>query len=222
MYLCIINLIDMLHKKISGGIISIIALIISLIVFVILITLFFRIETIGSRTDYTALLVGSLSLIVTVLVGFQIANIVQLDKRFESLEKRTDLAIKKSLDEQRQLANDTAKKAEYDAIGTALMMLAWSFIEKNEVDDALRTLINSLRAFQQGDLCDPNIVNEMHDVEDLLISISESDKNNWAFRNIDEKNVFIDTAMKIQDKKRMNKLLDFFYRFRILESLHHD
>ena len=208
----------MLHKKISGGILSIIALIISLIVLVIFVTLLFSIETIGSHTDYTALLVGALSLIVTVLVGFQIANIVQLDKRFESLEERTNLAIKKSLDAQRQLAVDTAKKAEYDAVGTALMMLAWSFIEKNEVDDALRTLINSLRALQQGNLCDPNIVNEMHDVEDLLISISESDNNNWAFRNIDEKNVFIDTAMKIQDKKRMNKLLDFFYRFRILES----
>lgn len=213
---------NMFDKKINSGILAIIALVISLVVLVILIIILFKIESIGSRTDYTALLVGSLSLIVTVLVGFQIANIVQLDKRFESLEKRTNLTIEKSLYEQKQLTVDTAKKAEYDAVGTALMMLAWSFIEKNEVDDALRTLINSLRAFQQGDLCDPNIVNEMHDVEDLLIGISESDKNNWAFRNIDEKNVFIDTAMKIQDKKRMNKLLEFFYSFSILESLDHD
>jgi hypothetical protein len=152
-----------------------------------------------------------------VLVGFQIVNIVQLDKRFESLEERTRQNIESSLLKQTRLSIGAAKMAENDAIGTALMMVAWSFLEKGEIDDALRTLINSLRAFQQGNHKDPTIVEEMHDVEDSLISIAESEKDNWMFRNIDEKNVFIDTVMKIQDRVKMNKLLDFFYRFDIQE-----
>ena len=112
-----------------------------------------------------------------------------------------------------------AKMAENDAIGTSLMMLAWSFLEKNEVDDALRALINSLRAFQGGNHSDSTILSEMRDVEDALLNIARADKTQWFFRDIDEKNVFIDTVMKIQDRDRMNTLLDFFYRFGIIESV---
>jgi len=208
----------MSRNKNYGKSLGIIALGISLVTFIVLIIILFNIESIGPSTDFSSLLVGALAMITTVLIGFQIANIVQLDKRFDYLEERMDKNIENSLREQVQISIGAAKMAENDAIGTALMMLAWSFIEKGEIDDALRTLINSLRAFQQGNLNDPTILDEMHDVEESLITIAESDKNVWLFRNIDEKNVFIDTAMKIQDKEKMNKLLDFFYRFGIQES----
>ena len=209
----------MSYNKSCGRSLGIIALAISLITLTILIIVLFNIESIGPCTDYSSLLVSALALIATVLIGFQIANIVQLDKRFESLEERTKKNIENSLREQARISMEAATKAENNAIGTSLMMLAWSFLEKDEVDDALRSLINSLRAFQQGNLNDPTILDEMHDVEESLISIANSDKSVWLFRNIDEKNVFIDTAMKIQDKEKMNTLLDFFYRFGVQESV---
>lgn len=209
----------MSYNKSCGRSLGIIALAISLITLTILIIVLFNIESIGPSTDYSSLLVSALALIATVLIGFQIANIVQLDKRFESLEERTNKNIENSLREQARISMEAATKAENNAIGTSLMMLAWSFLEKDEVDDALRSLINSLRAFQQGNLNDPTILDEMHDVEESLISIANSDKSVWLFRNIDEKNVFIDTAMKIQDKEKMNTLLDFFYRFGVQESV---
>ena len=209
----------MSYNKSCGRSLGIIALAISLITLTILIIVLFNIESIGPSTDYSSLLVSALALIATVLIGFQIANIVQLDKRFESLEERTNKNIENSLREQARISMEAATKAENNAIGTSLMMLAWSFLEKDEVDDALRSLINSLRAFQQGNLNDPTILDEMHDVEESLISIANSDKSVWLFRNIDEKNVFIDTAMKIQDEEKMNTLLDFFYRFGVQESV---
>lgn len=209
----------MSYNKSCGRSLGIIALAISLITLTILFIVLFNIESIGPCTDYSSLLVSALALIATVLIGFQIANIVQLDKRFESLEERTNKNIENSLREQARISMEAATKAENNAIGTSLMMLAWSFLEKDEVDDALRSLINSLRAFQQGNLNDPTILDEMHDVEESLISIANSDKSVWLFRNIDEKNVFIDTAMKIQDKEKMNTLLDFFYRFAVQESV---
>lgn len=209
----------MSYNKSCGRSLGIIALAISLITLTILIIVLFNIESIGPSTDYSSLLVSALALIATVLIGFQIANIVQFDKRFESLEERTNKNIENSLREQARISMEAATKAENNAIGTSLMMLAWSFLEKDEVDDALRSLINSLRAFQQGNLNDPTILDEMHDVEESLISIANSDKSVWLFRNIDEKNVFIDTAMKIQDKEKMNTLLDFFYRFGVQESV---
>lgn len=209
----------MANRNHSGTTLGIISIVISLIVLALLSVVLFNIESIGTSTDYSSLLVGALALIVTVLIGFQITSIIQFDKRFESFEKKTEHEIEDSLHNQTKLSVKAAKMAENDAIGTALMMLAWSFVEKGEIDSALRTLINSLRAFQSGNLKDPMIVSEMHDVEDSLISIAETDKGHWFFRDIDEKNVFIDTVMKIQDRERMNKLLDFFYRFGVVEPI---
>lgn len=209
----------MLYDKYNGRALGIIALSISLISLISLLVILFNIESIGFCTDYSSLLVGALALITTVLIGFQIANVIQLDKRFESLEERMNIKIEDSLREQARDSMRAARISENDAIGTSLMMLSWSFIEKGELDDALRTLINSLRAFQQGNLNDPDILEEMHDVENSLISIADSNEDEWIFRDIDEKNVFIDTVMKIQDKEKMNKLLNFFYRFNVQDSV---
>jgi len=209
----------MASRNHSGRTIGIISIVISILVLAALAVVLFNIERIGTRTDYSSFLVGTLALIVTVLLGFQIASIVQLDKRFETFEKKTKQDIDISLQNQANLSIAAAKMAENDAIGTALMMLAWSYVEKKEIDAAMRALINSLRAFQGGNLEDPVIVSEMHDVEDSLIKIAESERRNWLFRNIDEKNVYVDTVLKIQSKEKMNKLLDFFYRFGIQEPL---
>lgn len=51
-----------------------------------------------------------------------------------------------------------------------------------------------------------------------MIHIAKTNKRKWQFKNIDEKNVFIDTVMKIRDKSKMNILLNFFYRFGIAEQ----
>lgn len=195
---------------------AVIALFISLLTIVVLIFILIRIEGFSRGDSYSSLLIGSLTLIVTVLIGYQISNIVQLDNRFTALETRTRDTINSALNEHLQLSKQASKKAENDAIGTALMMLAWTFMGKGETDDALRTLINSLRAYQQGDLEDPTIVSQMKDVEDSLITIAHSESGTWKFQNINEKNVFIDTIMKIQNRDKMNILLDFFYRFDIL------
>lgn len=194
-----------------------IALILSLIVLVAFIVVLFNMKTIGPSLEYTSILIGALGLITAVLIGFQIVNIVQLDKRFELYENKTYAKIEKSLLEQKKEISNAAHMAEYAAIGTSLMMLSWSFIEKGEIDDAMRALINSLRAFQQAGVNNPDIQDDMHEVEDALISIAKSNRKEWMFKNIDEKNVFIDTAMKVQDRDKMNKLLDFFYSFSILE-----
>lgn len=201
------------------NVLSTIAIVLSLICLLFVIFILIRIDCNQSDANYMTLMIGALALITSVLIGFQIVNIVQLDKKFTDLECRTTEKIEESLHKQAQLSSLAAKMAENDAIGTSLMMLSWSFLEKNEIDDALRTLINSLRAFQNGNHSDPVILSEMHDVEEALLNIAKANKTQWFFRDIDEKNGFIDTVMKIQDRGRMNTLLDFFYRFGVIEDV---
>lgn len=205
----------MRQKRHWGNVLGVIALLISLSTLVVLVFILCNIEEIDQKMDYLSFVIGSFALIVSVLIGYQITNIVQIDRKFEDIVNETTHKIETSLQHQTAISIEMSKKAENDAIGTALMMVAWSFLEKNEIDDAMRALINSLRAFQQGNLNDSTIIGKMHDVEDSLIEIAKTEKGPWAFHDIDEKNVYIDTVMKIQDKNKMNILLNFFYSFSI-------
>ena len=99
------------------------------------------------------------------------------------------------------------------------MQLGWSFEDKKEYDDAMRTYVNALRALQRGDLNDQEICENYKEVVDRLVIISkELPPEEWHFVNIDEKNVFIDTVIKIPNREIMNQLLNFFYKFTIIDG----
>lgn len=198
-------------------ILSVIAIVVSMLTLIVSALLLANVEQVGRNTDYLSVVISSMTLLVSVLIGFQIVNIVQLDKKFDRFKERIDLEINVMFRDYQNQVSCSTKKAEYAALGTALMMLAWSFEEKGEFDDALRTNINSLRSLQQADQSDAEIIEAIREVENAMIRISKNEtQSEWIFRGIDEKNVYIDTIMKIQDRDRMNLLLRFFYSFKVL------
>lgn len=83
----------------------------------------------------------------------------------------------------------------------------------------MRTYINALRALQQGNLKAQDTCESYKDVVDRLVEISkELPAEEWHFVDIDEKNVFIDAIMKIPNKDIMNTLLEFFYKFTVIDE----
>ena len=83
----------------------------------------------------------------------------------------------------------------------------------------MRTYINALRALQRGNLEDEEVCMSYNEVVERLVVISkELPPEKWHFVSIDEKNVFIDAAMNIPNKDVMNQLLDFFYKFTIIDG----
>ncbi len=169
--------------------------------------------------EETTLLISVLSLVVTVLIGMQIWNIFQFENKFQSIEQKNREEIEKAKQEIIEENKVTMDKNRSDAIGTILMQSGWSFEDKKEYDDAMRSYINALRALQRGNLKDLEVCENYKEVVDRLIIISkELPPEEWHFVNIDEKNVFIDTAMKIPNKEIMNQLLDFFYKFTIIDG----
>ena len=169
--------------------------------------------------DETAFLISVLSLLVTVLIGMQIWNIFQFEKKFESIEQKSLDEIHKAKQDISEASKVAMEKNGYDAIGTVLMQLGWSFEDKKEYDDAMRTYINALRALQRGELKKTETCENYNEVVNRLLIISkELSPDEWHFANIDEKNVFIDTAMKIPNKEIMNQLLEFFYKFTIIDG----
>lgn len=173
----------------------------------------------GLSFDETTLLISVLSLMVTVLIGMQIWNIFQFEKKFESIEQKSLDEIQKAKQEISEISKVAIEKNGYDAIGTVLMQLGWSFEDKKEYDDAMRTYINALRALQRGELKKTETCENYKEVVNRLMIISkELSPYEWHFVSIDEKNVFIDTTMKIPNKEIMNQLLEFFYKFTIIDG----
>lgn len=170
--------------------------------------------------EETTLLISVLSLIVTVLIGMQIWNIFQFENKFKSIEQKNLEEIEKAKQDIIEENKNAMEKNRCDAIGTVLMQSGWSFEDKKEYDDAMRSYINALRALQRGNLKDPEVCANYKEVVDRLVIISkELPPEEWHFVDIDEKNVFIDTAMKIPNKEIMNQLLDFFYKFTIIDGV---
>lgn len=202
----------------TNNTLSIIAVIISLLTLVscLIIVLCSHQDLMFEETTF---LISVLSLIVTVLIGMQIWNIFQFENKFQAIEQKNREEIEKvkqEIIEENKVAMD---KNRSDAIGTILMQSGWSFEDKKEYDDAMRSYINALRALQRGNLKDPEVCENYKEVVDRLVIISrELPPEEWHFVNIDEKNVFIDTAMKIPNKEIMNQLLGFFYKFTIIDG----
>lgn len=204
-----------MSKGKSNNALSIIAIVISLLVMIAVIII-----SLCSRHclsfDETTFLISVMSLIVTILIGMQIWNIFQFERKFESVEQKSKEEIEKAKQEILKSNKAALERSRFDAIGTVLMQLGWSFEDKKEYDDALRAYINALRALQRGDLHDPEMCENYKEVVNHLVIISkELPPEEWHFVNIDEKNVFIDTVMKIPNREIMNQLLDFFYKFSV-------
>lgn len=169
--------------------------------------------------EETTFLISVLSLIVTVLIGMQIWNIFQFENKFQSIEQKNCEEIEKAKQEIIEENKVAMHKSRSEAIGTILMQSGWSFEDKKEYDDAMRSYINALRALQRSNLKDPEVCENYKEVVDRLVILSnELPPEEWHFVSIDEKNVFIDTAMKIPNKEIMNQLLDFFYKFTIIDG----
>lgn len=169
--------------------------------------------------DETSLLMSVLSLTVTILIGMQIWNIFQFENKFETIEQRSREEIDKAKQDILEANKTSLEKSRCEAIGTVLMQLGWTFEDKKEFDDAMRAYINALRALQRGNLKDQEVCENYNEVVERLVIISkELPPEDWRFVNIDEKNVFIDALMKIPNREIMNQLLDFFYKFTIIDG----
>lgn len=202
-------------KKETNNTLSIIAVIISLLALAACLII-----ALSARHDLsfeeTTLLISAFSIIVTILIGMQIWNIFQFEKKFESVEQKSREDIEKAKQDILAVNKAALERNRYDAIGTVLMQLGWSFEDKKEYDDAMRAYINALRSLQRGNLDNPEVFDDYKDVVNRLVIISkELSARELRFVSINEKNVFIDAVMKIPNREIMNQLLDFFYKFTI-------
>ena len=200
----------------SSSVLSVIAVITSLLVLVAFAFVVFLAKGAELSFNGVTLVLSVFSLITALLIGMQIWNVFQFDRKFDAMRHSCQEEMEKTKEAILEANRTELIKTKFGAIGTVLMQFGWSFEDKKEYDDAFRSYINALRALQQADLSDADI-QECYDevVNRLLIIASELSPEEWSVVNVDEKNVYIDTILKIPNKEMMNKLLEFVYKISI-------
>lgn len=106
---------------------------------------------IGLNFDYMGIIVAIFSLLVTILMGWQIWNVVSVNKRIEQIEtewQQMQDSINKKIEER---AIDIANKAKGNAVGILFAYLGNRETEKHEYNTALMYYMDSLTALLEGD-----------------------------------------------------------------------
>lgn len=152
--------------------------------------------------DYS-ILVAVLSILVTVLIGFQIFNLIDFNQRLQRVKKKI-----------RKQYRVDVEKAKYDATGMALAQLGLSQYYNGDYSNAIRSLFNAIGVLADGSKDDFATDAYSHAV-DLIYSIVTDERVSGSSFSSDEKRTNIVIASSIKDKDKRDKILDFLYASKI-------
>lgn len=119
---------------------SIIAVIISTLS---LCAAFYRTPTLG--IDYQGIIVGILSLLITILIGWQIYNVICIDSKIKS-------SLKKAIDDQYKIIDKRTEAAKEEAVGTSLFNVGQAMFYNKFYDLALDNYIKAVNAIYNSEM----------------------------------------------------------------------
>lgn len=152
-----------------------------------------------------SLIVAILSVLVTILIGFQIFSIIDLNQRFRRLENK----VKK------QYLVDI-EKAKCDATGMSLAQLGLSQFYNDDYDNAIRSLFNALAILRNGSMDDFASDAYYHAI-DLIYSIVQDERVIGASFSKEEKMNNIVTSSSIEETEKRDTILAFLYSAKVQE-----
>lgn len=119
---------------------SIIAVIISTLS---LCAAFYRTPALG--IDYQGIIVGILSLLITILIGWQIYNVICIDSKIKS-------SLKKAIDDQYKIIDKRTEAAKEEAVGTSLFNVGQAMFYSKFYDLALDNYIKAVNAIYNSEM----------------------------------------------------------------------
>lgn len=119
---------------------SIIAVIISTLS---LCAAFYRTPALG--IDYQGIIVGILSLLITILIGWQIYNVICIDSKIKS-------SLKKAIDDQYKIIDKRTEAAKEEAVGTSLFNVGQAMFYNKFYDLALDNYIKAVNAIYNSEM----------------------------------------------------------------------
>lgn len=154
--------------------------------------------------DALAVIVGSLSLLVTVLIGWQIFTIISIDDKINNSVKKLTTEVQVEM-----------TKIKHDTIGISTTMQASSFFHTGNYGEAFRGFINALSCLYLGSLSDGlpkecidkcfEYLNRVANKGDLSLTLPNEDKI-----------IYLQTLVKTNDE-RAKGIIDFVSKARPVE-----
>lgn len=119
---------------------SIIAVIISILS---LCAAFYRTPSLG--IDYQGVIVGILSLLITILIGWQIYNVIYIDTKIKS-------SLNRAIEEQSEIIDKRTESAKEEAVGTSLFNVGQAMFYNKFYDLALDNYIKAINAIYNSEM----------------------------------------------------------------------
>lgn len=154
--------------------------------------------------DYIGVIVGILSFLVTILIGWQIYNAIIIEKKI----KEETGKLKKEISD--YLENDNGKRDSLSMYVLGLTHARIALIE-NDYEDAFACFINALHSVIQIDENEECIENALHGVHSLAKKAIE--KNIPIPIDADRKDEYIETLKQVKDKRAIEVINYIYSRF---------
>jgi hypothetical protein len=176
--------------------ISILSLIVSIVALCIAIV---RCEPI--EANWYAILITVLGLLVTVLIGWQIAHYLIAQEEIKSLRKRTAELVYKSERLEKYLA-----KAVYHTQVISFYHLAYEAWRRGDVSSSIPHCYNSLIAYWDKDLAEDSIIQEVEASKDSVIKLLKKIKDHLGGTEVEIEEDMYNHICEIAVKEKLQWL----------------
>lgn len=160
--------------------------------------------SIGLHLESCNFLLGTLTLLVTILIGWQIYNVIDINKRIEnSIE-----TVRETVDENIEKETKTALFVSLAQLGMVLSHRATrkEIMSADDQADAIQMLLNALCVWSQNEL-DSSSTKDAYNF--CIKSLSELDENVYlVVEKEEEKDLYVQAALKTKERA----IIDFTER----------
>lgn len=155
--------------------------------------------------DYLGVIIGILSLLVTMLIGWQIYNAITIEKKIKDETEN----LKREISD--YIESDNGKR---DALSMYVLGLTHARIAliENDYEDAFACFINALDSVNKIDENEEFIEQALRGVHAMTKEAVE--KNILIPINVDRKDEYIETLRRIKDKRAIEMINYIYSRFK--------
>lgn len=186
-------------KSYWGNCLSIVAIICSIVAICISLP-----STSELGIDYIGVIVGILSLLVTILIGWQIYNAITIEKK---IKDETE-SLKKEISDYLENDNGTRDSLSMYVLGLTHARIA---LIEHDYEDAFACFINALDSVSKIDENEGCIEEALRGVHSMTKEAVE--KNIPIPINVDQKEEYIETLRQVKDKRAIEVINYIYSRF---------
>ena len=162
--------------------------------------------------DYIGVIIGILSLLVTMLIGWQIWNVIAIDKKINNEVEQTSNSLAKSIDATKKEMIDyiqkTNEKSQAEIMASLLFLQGDTFLSKGQYESALLRYLDII-----SDIIEKPYIENYSDAIDACILKAREAMNSVNHKElnriltVEKKGSYLKALLKIEGHKAIDIII---------------